>query len=133
MIFVFIAFTSIGGRLENAMGSARLAYLMLLIGLTANVAFLVFCFLMASFGTYEALFFQCQVLGRDKLEIDSLNKHGNESAKGGPAKLNLIFLSVCVFAQGFWVVLFGLIVVECLSSEETHRQLFMLPIQIPIK
>jgi hypothetical protein len=64
------------------------------VSLLANLGFVTFCFLMAMFGTYEALFFQC---------------------------------------QGFWVVLMGLIVVECMSSVEPTRQLFFIPYQIPTK
>lgn len=74
------------------MGSARFGHLVGLVTVAANVGFTAFCFLMAGFGTYEALFFQC---------------------------------------QGFWVVLFGLIAVECLGSQEPTRQLFMIPVQIP--
>eukprot|EP00615_Pteridomonas_danica_P002670 CAMPEP_0114373554 /NCGR_PEP_ID=MMETSP0101-20121206/34953_1 /TAXON_ID=38822 ORGANISM="Pteridomonas danica, Strain PT" /NCGR_SAMPLE_ID=MMETSP0101 /ASSEMBLY_ACC=CAM_ASM_000211 /LENGTH=279 /DNA_ID=CAMNT_0001526853 /DNA_START=89 /DNA_END=929 /DNA_ORIENTATION=+ len=33
--------------------------------------------------------------------------------------------------QGFWVILFGLIAIECAESQEPTRQLFRIPYQIP--
>ena len=94
LIFAFICFSNMGARLEYALGSAQFLALMGTISLLANLGFVTFCFFMAMFGTYEALFFQC---------------------------------------QGFWVVLMGLIVVECMSSNEPTRQLFFIPYQIPTK
>ena len=94
LIFVGMTLTSMGTRLEFSMGTARLGALMLTISLATNLVFVLMCYLMASFGSYEALFFTC---------------------------------------QGFWVILMGLIVVECLSSPEGTRRLLFIPMPIPTK
>ena len=49
--------------------------------------------------------------------------------------LNLLGMVEAIFynCSGFWVVLFGLITLECMQTPDEPRRLFMIPVDIPAK
>ncbi len=60
LVVIGLTLTPYGSRLEFSMGSTHLGVVLAVMSLATNLIFVFVCYLMASLGSYEALFFQCQ-------------------------------------------------------------------------